>query len=226
MPEEYLTLPLLDRPGFFHFFGTKALSEEQAKGVHDGRSLRLTQVHGDGIVKSDTGTENKLVGDALMTDQLGVLITVFTADCLPVIIIDPNRHAVAIVHAGWRGSLLRIVAKTVSAMARSYGSDPGSLLVGMGPRIGPCCFEVGQEVWGQVEIDPAYSAGVISRKRGDKAWVNLPHLNRIQLLNTGVKPDNIADADLCTVCHPNMFNSYRRDKVKGQNMVSGVLLEQ
>jgi hypothetical protein len=223
--EEHLTLPLLSRLGFFHFFGTKELNEEGAKGLHHGRSLRLTQVHGDGIVKADTNTENRLSGDALMTDQAVVLLTIFTSDCLPVIIIDPHHHAIAIAHAGWRGSLLRIAAKTIFAMIKEYGSDPGVLLVGMGHRIGPCCFEVGSEVWEQIENTPAYSDGVIARKQGEKAWVNIARLNRVQLLDAGVKPENIADANICTFCHPETFNSYRRDHIKGQNMISGVLLE-
>ena len=229
--EEYISLPLLNRPGFFHFFGTKALTEERAKDAVRGKAVRLIQVHGDAVVKiCPAETEERPAehvaqrGDALMTDCEGVLITMFTSDCLPVIIIDPNQMAVAIVHAGWRGSLLRIVAKTVAALIKEYGADPSALLVGMGPRIGPCCFEVGREVWQEIENEPTYSAGIIVRQQGEKAWINLSRLNRIQLLGAGVRHDNIADADICTHCHPHLFNSYRRDHIKGQNMVSGVLL--
>jgi len=220
--EDYLTLPLLNAPGFFHFFGTKNLTEETVKVSHNGRSLRLTQVHGDGIIKADTKTADRLPGDALVTDCQGVLITIFTSDCLPVIIIDPSHYAVAIVHAGWRGSLLRIVAKTVLAMTEAYGSDPASLLIGMGHRIGPCCFEVGREVWEQVEREPDYQDGVIAQRHGEKAWIDIARLNRIQLLQAGVTPEHIADANVCTCCHPERFNSYRRDHIKGQNMMSGV----
>ncbi len=227
--EDSITLPLLNRLGFFHFFGTKRLDEGCVKGCNDGRALRLTQVHGNNIIKADAKTADRLPGDALMTDQSGVLLTIFTSDCLPVIIIDPNHHAVAIAHAGWRGSLLRISQKTISAMTDAYGSDPSSLLVGMGHRIGPCCFEVGRDVWEQVEGDPDYQEGVqegvIARRHGEKAWIDIPRLNRIQLLQFGVKPENIADANICTCCHPEQFNSYRRDHIKGQNMVSGVLIE-
>jgi len=223
--EEFFTLPLLSRSGFSHFFGTKTFTQAKAKAFHNGRSARLIQVHGDGIIKiSHAETEEMSTGDALMTDCPGVLITIFTADCLPVIIIDPNHHAVAIAHAGWRGSLLRIVEKTVFAMAKDFGSNPDALLVGLGHRIGQCCFEVGREVWQQVEKEPCFSSGVITRKEGEKAWVDIAGLNRILLLNAGVKPENIADADICTVCHPEIFHSFRRDKVKGQNMVSGVAI--
>lgn len=220
--EETLTLPLLNRAGLSHFFGTKTLTEDQAKALHGGPSARLLQVHGDTVVTVGTTIEGRPTGDALMTDAPGVLITIFTADCLPVIIADPNRPAIAIVHAGWRGSLLRIVAKTVLAMTKMYGSDPATLLIGMGPKIGPCCFEVGREVWEQVAMEPMYSDGVLVRQQGEKGWIDLARLNRILLLNAGVKPENIADINLCTVCHPNLFHSYRRDKVKGQNMISGV----
>ncbi len=214
-----LTLPLLNVPGIFHFFGTKNLTEEAAKGMGGRHGVRLSQVHGDTIVSVDAKTTGKPTGDALMTDQPGVLLNIFTSDCLPVIFIDPNHHAIAIAHAGWRGSFLGIAKKTVSAMTKTYGSNPASLLVGMGHRIGPCCFEVGREVWEQVKQN-----GVIVRKQGEKAWINLALLNRNQLLETGVKPENIADADVCTFCDPARFNSYRRDHIKGQNMVSGVVI--
>ena len=220
--EEYLTLPLLDRPGFFHFFGKKELSEDAVNLFSKGRFVRLLQVHGDGIVQSPTATEGRPTGDALITDQPGTFLTIFTADCLPVIIIDPNRRAIGISHAGWKGTLLRIVAKTVSAMTQAYGSDPSSLLIGMGPRIGPCCFEVDQDVWGQIESNLDYKEGVLVRKQGGKGWISLAQLNRIQLLSAGIKPENIADTELCTRCHPNLFHSYRRNKIKGQNMVNGV----
>ena len=223
--EEFFTLPLLNRSGFSHFFGTKTFTEAKAKAMNDGRFVRLIQVHGDGIIKiSHPEIEERPVGDALMTDRPGVLITVFTADCLPVIIIDPNHYAVAIAHAGWRGSLLRISEKTVFEMAKDFGSDPDSLLVGLGHRIGRCCFEVGREVWQQIEKEPFFSNRVITRKEGEKAWVDIARLNRILLLNAGVKPEHIADADICTVCHPEIFYSFRRDGIKGQNMVSGVAI--
>jgi len=224
--KEALILPLLDLPGFFHFFGTKELTEDRAKETYGNRSVRLLQVHGDTIVKvSSAEKEERLAGhvaptgDALMTDRPGILLTIFTSDCLPVIIIDPNHHAVAIAHAGWRGSFLGIAKKTVAEMTKAYHSDPSTLLVGMGHRIGPCCFEVGAEVWQQVKND-----GVLVRQQGEKGWIDLARLNHIQLVESGVKPENIADADICTACHKEQFNSYRRDHIKGQNMVSGVVI--
>jgi YfiH family protein len=236
--KDYITLSLLDRPGFFHFFGTKDINEKRARDLNACPFFYLEQVHGDTVVQvgatapSDEdspaggvpprwGCKNE-TGDALMTDQAGFLMTVSTADCLPVIIIDPNRGAVAIAHAGWRGSLLQIAEKTVSAMTKAYGSQPNTLIAGIGPCIGPCCFEVGREVWEGAERQSSIDDAVIVSRRGEKANIDLARLNFIQLVKSGLLPDNIQTSGLCTVCHPKLFNSYRRDKVRGNNMVSGV----
>ncbi|MEK7748164.1 MAG: polyphenol oxidase family protein, partial [Nitrospirota bacterium] len=169
-------------------------------------------------------TDEKLSGDSLMTNRSGLLLTIFTADCLPVIMIDPDHRAAAIIHAGWRGSLLKIAAKTVSAMTKKYGTNPASLFVGMGHRIGPCCFEVGRDVWEPIEKEEAYE-GVVTRKANDKGYVDLYRLNRIQLIATGILPEKMAALEVCTACHPEQFHSYRRDHIRGQNMVSGVLIQ-
>jgi YfiH family protein len=224
--QDCLALSLLDRPDFFHFFGMKGLSEETAKGLHAGKgSSRVFQVHGDEIITvTDRETQTKpLHGDSIMTDRAGMLLTIFTADCLPVIMIDPNRRAVAIVHAGWRGSLLKITAKTILAMTKTYGSNPNDLLVGLGHHIGPCCFEVGREVWEPIEKEAEYRE-VVTHKAGDSGWVDLSRMNSIQLMAAGVLHEHIATLNDCTACDPARFHSYRRDHVRGQNMVSGVLI--
>lgn len=226
MTQDYLTLPLLNRPGFFHFFGKKGLSEADAKTLNkDGSFVRSCQIHGDDIIPiSDVEATEKPTGDCLMTNRPGLLISIFTADCLPVILIDPEHRATAIVHAGWRGSLLRIVEKTVAAMTKKYDTDPQSLLVGMGHRIGPCCFEVGPDVLEPIEKEKSYQ-GVVTKKMGEKGWIDLYQINRVQLKAADVLSNHIAALDVCTACHPETFHSYRRDHVKGQNMVSGVLIQ-
>jgi hypothetical protein len=222
----FLTLPALDHSGFFHFFGTKAIGQEDVGRLHGGDKVRLRQVHGDQIVMADhqSHVQGEQAGDGLMTDRHGILMTVSTADCLPVVLIDPDRLVAAALHAGWRGTVLNISGKAVERMKRLYGSDPSSIRAGMGPCIGRCCFEVGEDVWKPIEDGYSFGHQVIYGRTGDKARVDLADLNRLQLIEAGLSPDKISRVDLCTFCHPDFFYSYRRDKMKMGNMISGVML--
>ncbi len=221
----YLTLPNLDQSGFFHFFGTRGLNEDGVKRFNEGAYLRLRQVHGNEIVSVCGEVLPGTIGDALMTNRPGTLMTVSTADCLPIVIIDPDRFAASVIHAGWRGTVLNISAKVVLEMRRAYQSNPSSLWAGIGPGIGSCCFEVGREVWQEIEQRYAYGCDVVVSKEGEKAKIDLVRLNQLQLLEAGLLPDRIADMRLCTVCNPSLFYSYRRDKSKVRNMMSGVMLK-
>jgi len=224
-PEGFFRLPALDQSGFFHFFGTKAIGQEEVGRLHAGRKIRLRQVHGDQIVIVDHQVlaSPELSGDGLMTDRPGVLMMVSTADCLPVVLIDPDRSVSSVLHAGWRGTVLNISGKAVELMQRVYGSKATSILVGLGPGIGRCCFEVGKEVWERIDSDYPFGHKVIYDRKGEKANVDIAHLNRLQLVAGGVLPDKITQVDLCTACHPDAFYSYRRDKGKMGNMISGVM---
>ena len=176
-------------------------------------------------------------GDALLTDQAGILLSVRTADCLPVLLVDPKRRAVAAVHAGWRGALARIVEKAVGEMRRMYGSEPQRLLAVLGPSIRVCCYEVGHEVQEAFQgrfpcVDkffrkPSEPPGLHSKRRPiSLPNVQLPrqhvtgapaiHLDlvavaRDQLLAAGLAPHNVTAVDFCTACRPDLFYSYRQE---------------
>lgn len=234
----YIQLPLFDGTSLFHFFGTRLLakhSETEAEHFQNITALgrpeslaRCRQVHGDLICQANfTGNgESQLIptGDGLTTDRCGLLISVSTADCVPVLLFDPVRRAVSAVHAGWRGSYLNISAKAVDAMQTNYGSKPKDILSGIGPSIGPCCFEVGSDVWEKLERGYPYGKQVVVHGKGEKAWVDLAQLNRLQLIGAGLRPENIHDTGLCTACYPNLFYSFRRDGKKIGNMTSGLML--
>jgi YfiH family protein len=211
-----------------HFFGTRLFDDTAVKRF--GTRLKLRQVHGDVVVPYDSclGGGNGIApptGDAWVTNQKGALITVSTADCLSILLIDPDRFVVSAIHSGWRGGLLNIAGKAVATMVRDYQSDPRSIWVGMGPAIGPCCFEVGPDVWQRIETEYRYGQEVISSREGEKAKVDLARLNRLHLLAAGLLPEKIISAGLCTVCHPDLFYSYRRDRTTGPGMISGVMLK-
>jgi len=173
------------------------------------------QVHGGAVAvvrAEDAGRGAAQFGDALLgvdalvTDVSGVLLTLFYADCVPIIIADPARHTVAVAHAGWRGLVEGVVGNTVAAMREDFGSEPASLLAAVGPCIGPCCFEVGAEV---AERFP--SEALAPRETGGKPHVDLPAAAARHLREAGLFVENITVAGECTSCLPDLYFSHRRD---------------
>ena len=176
-------------------------------------------------------------GDALLTGQAGILLSVRTADCLPVLLVDPQRRVVGAVHAGWRGALAGIVEKAVGEMRRAYGSDPRSLLAVLGPSIRVCCYEVGHQVEEAFQGRSPHADKFFRKRSGPQAShpergsfsfpkVQLPGYNAVsrpsvhldlvavaqdQLRTAGLAPRHIAAVDFCTACRTDLFYSYRRE---------------
>lgn len=135
-----------------------------------------------------------LQGDGLVTNTPGLMIGVQTADCVPVLIADTRTRSVGAFHAGWRGTVARIVEVGVLTMVEQFGSHREDLIAAIGPSIGPCCFEVGEEV--AAEFEPEF----IARNANGKPYIDLWEANRRQLLNAGVSPEAISVVAECTVC--------------------------
>ncbi len=183
------------------------------------RSLVFSkQVHGD-IVRAVTrehageGLYGKapMACDALITDDAGVTLTVFSADCVPLLLYDPVHHAIGAVHAGWRGTALGIARKAAAAMGERYGSRPSELRAAIGPAIGPCCFETHSDVpdalvkaWGALAFPS------IEKHDGGTFHVDLKALNKTLLTDMGVPSEQIAIADDCTCCRAEHYFSHRR----------------
>ena len=146
-------------------------------------------------------------GDALLENSPGSVVAVRTADCIPMLLVDERRRAVAAVHAGWRGTAARIVPNAVAAMGRCFGTDPGDLHAAIGPGIGKCCYEVGPEVAAQFGGQ-------------GRAHIDLAGANRRQLEEVGVTPRRIYASNLCTMCRPEEFHSFRRDREAAGRMYS------
>ncbi|HEV7743937.1 MAG TPA: peptidoglycan editing factor PgeF [Pyrinomonadaceae bacterium] len=149
--------------------------------------------------------------DAIVSDASGVLAGVKTADCVPLLIGDPNSGAFAAVHAGWRGTLAEVVTKALQQMAVTYKTNARDVCVAIGPAAGACCYEVGTDV-----IAPFKSRfpdqQLFTETRANHACINLLQANRAQLISAGVEVDNINVAPLCTMCRTDLFFSYRREK--------------
>lgn len=145
-----------------------------------------------------------LEGDGLITDASGVLLGAGTADCVPVLVVDPVKRAVGAFHAGWRGTAGRIVEHGIEAMRKEYGSDPHDLLAAVGPSIGACCYTVGEEVRERFAAEFSYADELFRTMRGQDTEsslrVDLWEANRRQLLNAGITRDKIAVVGECTGC--------------------------
>jgi YfiH family protein len=150
-------------------------------------------------------------GDALVTNCPGVAVSVRTADCYPIFLADARHRAVAAIHAGWRGTAAHIVQITLEKMKTEFGTSPAHVHAAIGPGIGACCYEVGEDVACQFGL-----TGVV------QTHVDLASENRKQLEAAGVAPQNIEALGVCTFCDAERFFSYRREKEKAGRMTSFV----
>jgi polyphenol oxidase len=198
-----------------HGFGTRLSSHWP-----DAADLAtVRQIHSDKILIADrAGCLGE--GDALISNQPGITLSVRTADCLPILMADTRNHAVAAVHAGWRGTLLEIVPKTIVAMGRQFGTRPDDLVIAIGPGIGACCFEVGPEVAAQFSALFPERADLDRRTKIDLVEANLRLLGR-----NGGSLRQIATSGLCTCSRADLFHSYRRDRDQAGRMLSTIRLQ-
>jgi YfiH family protein len=190
-------------PWLLHGFGTRN-SDIPALFAN---LATLKQIHSSTCLPA--GSRAGLIGegDALLEDAPGAVVAVRTADCIPILLIDERRRAVAAVHAGWRGTAAGIAQRAVAAMRERFGTDAGDLHAAIGPGIGQCCFEVGPEVAAE------FGRNEMGNDMGnDKVHIDLAAENRQQLLEAGVTGERIYTSNLCTKCLSGDFHSFRRDR--------------
>ena len=168
--------------------------------------------------------------DACITNKPGIPLSLTVADCVPVFFHDPVVGAIGLAHAGWRGTVGGIVAKTVNAMQSHYGSSAKDIQVGIGPSIGPTAFEVGPEVAEEFRKEFAADDGVVlphpdpcGHSEG-KAYVDLWTANQKMALRAGVPSANVSVSGWCTASHPDLFFSHRRDLGKTGRLLAGIIL--
>jgi YfiH family protein len=213
-------------------------------------AVGLRQIHSD-IVRVARSADAEpsaeaAKADALITKERGLLLTVQVADCVPILLADKKRHAIAAIHSGWRGTLQRIAEKTLGRMQMEFGTRPEDVLAALGPGIGQSCFEVGPEVateyaakfpdaqeWFQGPFDslargdndPNWLPWLTMRPPGHQPPAPRVHLdliaaNRSILSDAGVPADNIVCSGYCTACRTDLFFSFRRERVTGRMMAA------
>jgi YfiH family protein len=162
--------------------------------------------------------------DALITAEPGVVLSIYTADCVPVLLLDPRRRAFGLVHAGWRGTVAGIILKTLARMTAVFGTEPGDCLAGIGPSIGPCCYLVDEPVIRPLRERFSDWAELV-RPAGPGQWrLDLWEANRRQLTAAGLLPVNVTVGGLCTACRTDLFFSHRAEKGRTGRQAAGARL--
>ena len=238
--------------GFSDWDSCKAVEENRKRffgaiAVDKLHVVTLRQLHSDIVHRVDSSSlraGGQLQGDALFTRERGVLLCVQTADCVPVLLADTKNRAIAAIHAGWRGTLRRIAAKTLGRMQMEFGTRPQDVIAALGPCIGRCCYEVGSEVAREFhaqfpqarewfdgpfdalvsgENDPSWLPWLTMMPPGHPPPSPLVHLDLIAanhaiLVQAGVPARQISSSGYCTACRTDLFFSYRREGATGRLM--------
>jgi hypothetical protein len=196
-----------------------------AEQVHGNRVTVVTQANKGAGRESLTDV---LPGaDGLVTDEAGICLAALYADCVPLFFYDPEHKAVGMAHAGWRGTVGRIGANIVETMTREFSSRPDQLLAAIGPSIGSCCYEVGEQVATEVQQMIAQLAigsqdAILQPHGDDKFMLDLQQLNRQIMIKAGILPSNIEMTGLCTGCRTDEFYSHRRENGSTGRMIAWI----
>jgi polyphenol oxidase len=227
--------------------GNRRLLVEAVTGSAETPLVTVHQFHSNLAVRAtaaDALRERPRRADGLMTDQPGLLLAVMVADCIPVLVADRKRRVVAAFHAGWRGTVKRIVETGIGRMRLEFGSRPEDLVAAVGPGAGPCCYAVGEEVISEFEsqfiyapqlFHEVYSSDPVRNKYpmlfltqrapghsdiGPQIHLDLIEANRRQLLDSGVRERAIQIVGGCTSCHPELFYSHRASRGHAGRMMA------
>lgn len=180
-------------------------------GADSKLTIKADLVHGNNveIVSNREAGETIEKTDGLITADKNLFLAITVADCLPIFIYDPEKETIGLVHGGWRNLAQNILTLSVEKMAEDFGSLPKDILVGIGPGISQCHFEVKEDLL--VEFKP-YLGDVLLNKNG-KLFLDLKKIAKIQLINLGIKEKNIEISPECTFCLPRKYFSFRREKL-------------
>jgi YfiH family protein len=203
-----------NRRNFLESLGIDQDSLVCTKQIHGVEVKRVNSLQkGSGALIYETALPDV---DALITDEKNVPLAIFTADCLPIFLFDPQTRSIGLVHAGWRGTHGRIAQKTIEAMKKEFHARPENVCVQFGPAIRSCCYQVSKDFQDKFpgDID----------QQGESFFLDLSGANRKQLNLSGVRPVNIFDCAICTSCHNAEYFSFRKEKNSSGRMMSVMAL--
>jgi hypothetical protein len=239
-----IAIPVLDRLGIIQYAfttrqgglgarsqGTKQPDDwkavAEALGVSSERLVTVNQVHGETIVRVDEANYKGIrsaEADAMITNVRGLAIGVETADCVPILLVDPETPAVAAVHAGWRSTVKMIVRKTVERMRDVFGCEPSRMVAAIGPAIGPECYEVDEPVMGPVKEAFPFWMEVAIPHGNDRWSLDLVKANRTELVQAGLSEKNVHALGMCTSCRRDLLYSFRAEGRTGR-MLSVIMIK-
>ena len=202
----------------------------RAFGVTQEALVTVRQVHGCDILVIDEPNEDNshfltVECDAIITNQPDILIGVCVADCVPILLLDPDKQVVAAVHAGWQGTAATLVSKTVAAMKSQFGCNAATLQAAIGPCISQCCYEVDAPVK-QAFAQSGLVWDSLTVPSGDGKWrLDLAAANRVLLASAGIPENSIQVADMCVCCQREQFFSYRRDNGETGRQMGFIMLK-
>jgi YfiH family protein len=181
-----------------------------AEQVHGAKVQVVNLTHrGSGALSYDSAIPET---DGLISNVPGLLLATFYADCVPIFILDPIRKIIGVAHAGWKGTIARIGACTVDKMSEVFSTDPEDCLVGIGPSIGSCCYEVDRPLINAVKEAFPWWQEILAFSEGDRAKIDLWEANRKIMIEAGIREKNVEIAKICTCCNQDKLFSYRGSK--------------
>ncbi len=191
--------------------------------VHSNNVLEINELHrGKGVWQRE---ESIRCTDSFVTNIPEICLTAFAADCVSLLFFDFEKKVIATAHAGWRGTVNKISHSTIEEMVTKYGCKPENILVGIGPSIGPCCYEIGQDVEFEVKknftnFDELLTENFVTKKKHFNLW----KANFASLLEKGILEKNIETAEMCTLCRKDLFFSSRSNEGKTGRILAGIML--
>lgn len=241
MRNEYLTINKLSEiDNLIHAFTTRTCISvgdilKNQFGLNSDKVFTVKQVHGDNIhIINGHGllapcplslAPKQIEADAIITNVKNLPIGVFTADCLPIVLADIRGRVVGIIHAGRVGTSLEITKKTVGKIKENFGISAEDIIAAIGPGIGGCCYEVDEKSINPFKDRLEFFEKIAIEKDNGRWMLNLIGINKIQLMESGLKSENIFTAEFCTSCHNDIFFSYRREGKTAGRMVSFVAIK-
>lgn len=203
-----------------------------AMKIDPERIFIANQVHGDQVLVLEGDPRERsfvyhhLDYDAIITKERGIAIGVLTADCLPILLLDPNKEVIGVIHSGWRGTCLNICGNVIYKLKKEFEINPKDILVGVGPCIGPCCYEVDIKVIRSIKNSSTQWKDFIKPLKTNRYSLNLVGLNVQQLIDAGIEKENVHYANVCTACHSKLFFSHRAGEGKTGRQLSFIQLNE
>lgn len=245
-PDYSFVIPARQFDGMKVFFLTRAMGFMPAEEAEDGYPTRpdfdtinriashfpvnnramifMNQVHEDLIIVKTNKKPSFPTADAIITDQKNIALAIKTADCVPIFLYDPKNHIIAAVHAGWRGTALKIAKKALLKMEHFFKTDFNDVAAFIGPAIGACCYEVGKEVYEHMHFIGKSRQDYFGRLKNGNFMMDLKGINAHIIEQEGVPFENIEVSDLCTKCRADLFHSHRRDGIKAGRNISFITI--